>query len=184
MNLTELSDLLERSTDVLRVETLGSYLSDTDRDWLDAYLRGDPKPDAELKRAWLDRLARAAQRGHPWRRLRIIPRPVPDYVRYACEWSYVDNAAVGEEIRVMDQADWPEEVDGVVSCGDFYVADATVIAMNYDADGQFRNAEAVDEYEMWAVRHRGMAHVCWTAYSCPFDEWWADSPELHRDVTV
>lgn len=187
MNLTELSDLLERSTAVLRVETLGSYLSGTDRDWLDDYLAGRQKPDIELKRPWLDRLARAAATGRPWRRLRIIPRPVPDYVRYACEWSYVDNAAVGEEIRVLDQADWPVRAVGARRDGDFYVVTVEgrtgVIRMLYSGSGQFTAAEIEDD-QFEAVKLRDAAEVAWTAYSAPFDEWWADSPELHRDVTV
>lgn len=183
MNLTELSDVLDHTTYVLRVETLGSYLSDSDRDWLAAYLAGEPKPDIELKRPWLDRLAAAAERGHPWRRLRIVPRPVPDYVRYACEWSYVDNAAAGEEIRVMDQADWPDRVGDVEALGDFYVVDGHVIAMVYDLDGRFERADRVDD-TMLAFKHHQAAEVAWSGYSAPFEDWWSDSPELHRDVKV
>lgn len=185
MNLSELSELLERSTDVLRVETLGSYLSDSDRDWLDAYLRGDPKPDVELKRPWLDRLARAAERGHPWRRLRVIPYPTTDYFRYQCEWSYLDNTDAGEDIRVVDDVDWRHlsgSADPEFAAGDFYVADDQVVHMVYD-DGRFTRAYVETDDMLAAMYLHGTEHI-WTAYSGPFVEWWADSPELHRDVTV
>ncbi|MDN5919380.1 MAG: hypothetical protein L0I76_30500 [Pseudonocardia sp.] len=178
MNLSELSDLLERSTDVLRVETLGSYSSDSDRDWLDAYLRGEPKPDVEAKRPWLDRLARAVDRGHPWRRLRVVPQPVTDYFRYQCEWSYVDNAAAGEDIRVMDAANWPEGARSGMWVGDIYVADDTVVAMHYDHDGRFVSAEETGDAERARI-----AGGVWT-FGQSFTEWWAARPDLHRNVAV
>lgn len=182
MNITQLSDLLERSTDVLRVETLGAYRSDSDRDWFDAYLRGDPQPDVELKRPWLDRLAAAAERGHPWRRLRVIPRPVTDYFRYQCEWSYLDNTDAGEDIRVIDRDDW-RETGAAGIAGDFYIADEQVVTMHYDDDHRFVSARRETDTTLAGWLRDGTG-IAWQSGSCPFGEWWADSPELHRDVTV
>jgi hypothetical protein len=179
MNLGELSDLLERSTDVLRVETRGSYASDTDRDWLAAYLRGDPQPDVELKRAWLDRLAAAAERGHPWRRLRVIPNPITDYFRYQCEWSYLDNVAAGEQIQVISLPDWTDDH----FLDDYYLADGRIVWMYYNSNGRFTKAEA-EKDSLFEAAQRNRTEVVWQSRTSPFTEWWADSPELHRDVTV
>jgi hypothetical protein len=179
VNLTELSGVLTAATDVLRVETLDAYSSASDADMVAAYLRGDPKPDPEAKRPWLDRLAAAAERGHPWRRLRVVPRPVPDYIRYACEWGYLDNVAAGEDVRVLDAAIGPYLTEGIRQCeGDLYIADGRVITMDYGPDGAFRTANYGDP-EAWADSVEHLAHA-WVMAD-PFTDWWARNRDLHRD---
>lgn len=181
MNLGELGDLLENSTNILRVETLSRYTSASDRDWVAAYLHGEQKPDVEAKREWLDILSGHAAAGHPVRRVRVVQRPVSDYVRYSCEWSYVDNAAAGEQVRVLDEDDDdPDAADLAHLVGDFYVADDRVITMRYDADGAFVSAEVVADR---AGRMRAQAERAF-ARGRDFTEWWAANPQLHRSLVA
>lgn len=190
MNLTELSDLLSSATDVLRVETLDAYSSPSDADYLKRFRRGEPKPDPSEKQPWLDRLAAAAERGHPWRRLRVVSRPVPEYVRYACEWGYVDNVAAGEDVRVLDQArsgqgsrDYRAELR---LAGDLLLVDGNLIDMAYSANGEFLSALGqVDQSPHNTARRNSASRIGggWNR-AIPFTDWWADNPHLHRDLSA
>lgn len=176
MNLSELSDLLGRARSVLRVEARGRYVSDSDQDWLRRFLQGEPQPDVELKRPWLDRLTAAARAGAPWRRLRIIPDPPTDYLRYQLAWSYPDNLAAGELVRAVEHADWVR-LGGPLP--DFYVVDERVVVMVYGDDDRFRHAIEMTDPPM-ATALRGAAEQAWQARSRPVGAWWADHPDLHR----
>lgn len=177
MNLHELSELLGKSTEVLRVETLDAYSSASDGDMVTRYFAGVPKPDTAEKAPWLDRLRAARDDGHPWRRLRLVPRPVPAYLRYAAEWGYVDNVRAGEDVRVLDQDHAPDEFGKLRSAGDFYVVDGDVIKMKYTSDGALEHAYrssmpgrlSMEAYEVYA-------------WAVPFDDWWSTNVDLHRDL--
>lgn len=178
MDQQALGSHFDAATDVLRVEARDFYASSSDFDWPAAYLRGDPPPDIEAKRPWLDRLAAAARSGRPRRRLRAVARPVPDYVRYSAEWGYVDNVAAGEHIKILDMAARPEGYHSASSIGDVYIVDGDVIAMNYDERGRFQYAEQTRDPERARI-----ASELW-AFGQDFTEWWAANPDLHRDVQV
>lgn len=173
MNEDELVAAVNAATDVLRVETLDAYDADSDADFVDRYLGGAPKPDPSEKATWLGLIRAAAERGHPWRRLRLVQRPVSDYVRYACEWGYVDNVAAGEDVRVIDSHWFPTKARGIRRYGDSYVLDGRVLRMAYDRDGRFISATT-------QPRMSG-EHWAWP-FATPFTEWWAANPDLHRDA--
>lgn len=178
MNLTELSDLLSSATDVLRVETLDGYSSPSDADYLERFRAGEPKPDPSEKQPWLDRLAAAAERGHPWRRLRVVSRPVSEYVKYSAEFGYVDNVAAGEDVRVIDQLYAPGRCERLRRLGDFYVTDRDVLFMEYDSNGAFKSA--VKRTSGHRVTARLEARHVDRAPS--FSDWWAANPDLHRSL--
>ncbi len=179
MNLTELSDLLSSATDVLRVETLDAYSSASDADYLALFRAGEPKPDPSEKQPWLDRLATGGERGHPWGRLRVVSRPVSEYVRYACEWGYVDNVAAGEDVRVLDSDQWSTAVRHLRDDGDLYIVDHRVFGMAYDETGAFRYA--YEQQSGGRADQRDAARY-FTTLATPFAEWWADNPGLHRQL--
>ncbi|WP_158228237.1 DUF6879 family protein [Pseudonocardia sp. MH-G8] len=164
--------------DLIRVETLGRYVSASDGVELDRYLAGEPEPDRAAKAGWLDRIGSDTAGGRVWRRLRLVPVPITDYVRYACEWGYTDNTAAGEQVRVLDLADAPGGAHVLAAVGDFYLLDDShVAAMHYDAAGAFVRAEIVDE--PFVEIYRAAARAGW-AISELFDEWWPRHPEHHR----
>lgn len=177
MNLTELSATIAAATDALRVETLERYASSSDHDWVAAYLRGDPPPDPAAKQGWLNRLSARRDNGHPQQRLRVVPRPVSDYVRYACEWGYLDNTAAGEDIRVLDEAE--DYIEQITVLGDYWVLDGRVYAMRYDTDGAFVSADEVTGAD--AEVYLSKLHYGWK-HGTPFSDWWTDNPSLHRDA--
>lgn len=180
MNADELFDLVTSGTEVLRVETLDGYDAESDVDFVDRFLAGAPKPDPAAKATWLGLISAAAERGHPWRRLRVVNRPVTDYVRYACEWGYTDNVAAGEDVRVQDAADDPVAADLRRYVGDFYVVDGKVVAMDYDRpSGRFREAHPVND-RIGRMRRRAERDF---ESARPFSQWWADNIDLHRTLT-
>lgn len=180
MNADELFEVVTSGVDVLRVETLDAYDAESDADFVDRFLEGAAKPDPAEKATWLGLISAAAERGHPWRRLRVINRPVTDYVRYACEWGYTDNVAAGEDVRVFDGADDPVGADLRRYVGDFYVVDKRVIEMRYDRPtGRFIEARQVTD--RFSRMRRGAERDF--AGAQPFTQWWAAHPELHRDLS-
>lgn len=178
MNEDQLAEAVFAATDVFRVEALPAFCVDSDQDWLDLYVNGGDKPDAELKRPWLDRITAAAQRGSPWRRLRVIHDPVTDYERYQVEWSYFDNAAAGETIRVVDYADWIEGARSGMWVGETYFLDGRVIELRYDEDGRFLRAEETGDRERAQI-----ADNLW-AFARPLRDWWDARTDLHRSVSA
>lgn len=175
MNLTELAAEIDAATDVLRVETLDAYASSSDHDWVAAYLRGDEPPDPGPKQPWLDKLTARRDAGHPQQRLRIVNRPVSDYLRYASEWGYLDNALAGEDIRVVDEDHAPAAVRRFRKLGDLYVLDGRVLRMHYDDTGAFQHAYPVTMPDRLIRAARETF-----AWAVPFSDWWAVNPDLQR----
>jgi len=180
MNLRELGAFLtERHThDLLRVETLGSYASTSDGAEFDRYRAGEPEPDRAAKTAWLDRLRTDTESGRVWRRLRVVQPPLTDYVRYSCEWGYTDNAAAGEQVRVLDLSVSPPGSAILLGIRDFYLLDDVhAAAMSYDRTGAFTGAEPITD--PFVDVYRTAARVGWQLGE-PFDHWWKRHPEHHR----
>lgn len=168
--------------DLIRVETLGRYVSASDGVEFDRYLAGEPERDRAAKAAWLDRIRSDTAERRAWRRIRLVPTPVTDYVRYSCEWGYTDNTAAGEQVRVLDVTAAPAGADVLAAVGDFYLVDgAHVAAMRYDAAGAFVRAEVIDD--PIADIYRIAARTAWTI-SEPFEQWWPRHPEHHRVVVA
>jgi hypothetical protein len=184
LDLAGLADFIaaHHRRDLIRVETLGRYVSASDGVEFHRYLAGEPEPDRAGKAAWLGRIRSDAGGGRAWRRLRLVPTPMTDYVRYSCEWGYTDNAAAGEQVRVLDLANAPRGVEVLAAIGDFYLLDDThVAAMCYDADGAFVRAEVVDD--PIAEVYRAAARAAWASAEL-FEEWWSRHPEHHRTAAA
>ena len=184
LDLRELAAFLgeHHHRDLLRVETLDRYSSASDGAEFDRYRAGEPEPDRAAKTAWLDRIRIDTEAGRVWRRLRVVQPPLTDYVRYSCEWGYTDNAAAGEEVRLLDLSTVSPGASVLLGIGDYYLLDAShAAAMRYDSTGTFTGAEPVtgpvtDIY-------RAAAQVGWQLAE-PFEQWWNRHPEHHRSPAV
>lgn len=171
-----------RRHDLVRVETLGWYVSASDGTELDRFLAGEPEPDRRSKAAWLERIRTDTRAGRAWRRIRIVEHPPTAYVRYSCEWGYTDNSAAGEQVRMLDLADAQAGAGALVDLGDFYlIDDAHVVAMRYDPSGAFAGAEPIGD--PFADVYRSAARAGWAAAE-PFDRWWPRHPEYHRSAVL
>jgi hypothetical protein len=168
--------------DLVRVESLGWYVSTSDGAELDRYLAGEREPDRASKAAWLDRIRSDTAAGRAWRRLRIVEHPPTDYVRYSCEWGYTDNSAAGEQVRMLDLTDAQVGAGVLVDLGDFYLLDDVhVVAMRYDDSGAFTGAEPIKG--PFSDVYRAAARAGW-AVAEPFGRWWPRHPEYHRSAVL
>ena len=81
-------------------------------------------------------------------RVRVVRRPLSDYIRLEFDWGYPDNIAAGEDIRILelvgdDRLPFVPEPDRGY---DFWCFDrVTVVRLEYDGAGQFiRPVDASD----------------------------------------
>lgn len=172
--------IVERhTTDLYRVETLPSYDAASDGGDYQRYLLGEPRPTSAAKQTWLDRLRADTAAGRCWRRAHVLELPLSDYLRYECEWGYTDNAAHGEDVRILVVG--AAAMRGVTAVGDFFVVDGQhVIRSEYDVHGRFVGAEELPETADAATARRALAEVVWDL-AVPFVDWWRAHPEYHRD---
>jgi hypothetical protein len=55
------------------------------------------QPPADYRYGWLDTMAEARKAG---KTVRVVRRPLTDYIRYEFAWGFVYNGEAGEDIRV------------------------------------------------------------------------------------
>ncbi len=130
--------------------------------------RASEKPPADYHYGWLDTVADAIRAGKTMRRVRVVRRPLPDYIWYEFEWGFVYNVAAGEDIRVLDLTDQPalELPDH-----DFWLFDESIVVkMLYRPDGTQIGRELVEHPDTDAyLRCRDAA---WQS-AVPFGQYWA-----------
>ncbi|MGH3898932.1 MAG: DUF6879 family protein [Pseudonocardiaceae bacterium] len=160
--------------DLFRLETLPFYNAASDDDDFLRYLRGEPAPTAEAKQPWLDRIRADVAAGRAWRRVHAVTHPLPDYVRYECEWGYVPNTAAGEQVRIA------ELTPALAQVGDFFVLDGEhVVRSRYDSECRFVGAEVDDPGS--AAPLVALAELLWSQ-ATDFTTWWNAHPSYHRDT--
>lgn len=163
-----------RQGELFRLETLPYYAAESDAPEYRAWLRGEPGPDLDGKRDWLQGIADDTDAGRPWRRVRIVRGPLSEYEQYEMAWCYGPNAAAGEQIRVLDLAEVPLSLPEV---GDFFVMDgSTAIRMHYDRTGALLGAEIV---QSGAAAYVALRALLWHVAE-PFGTWWARHPRYAR----
>ncbi len=150
-----------------RLELHPVYTMPGEADELRRFLAGE-KPPTDYRYGWLDTVAAAEAVGKSMRRVRVVRRPLTDYIRYEFEWGFVYNVAAGEDIRVMDLTDHagPELPDH-----DFWLFDdSTVVRLLYRLDGTQIGRELVEDPDLEAyLRYRDAA---WEE-AVPFPDYWA-----------
>lgn len=180
LDLDGLADFVghHHTRDLFRLETLRYYDVASDGDDYRRYLRGEPTPTATAKQSWLDRLQADVAAGRAWRRVHALTTPLSDYLRYECEWTYTDNVAAGQDVRVVRVID--NAGDALLSVGDFFVIDGEhVVCSHYDRAGLFVNAAVVTDSAA-KVPYIALADVIWRTAQA-FTDWWQQHPEYHRN---
>jgi hypothetical protein len=171
--LGEFLETAERS--LFRLETLASYDVGSDGGDFDRYLRGEPEPDMERKRAWHKVLQTDKARGVRNWRVHVLRSPLSPYLRYECEWGYAFNAPY-EDIGILDLAEVSRPA-GLVG-HDFWLVDERAAArMYYDDDGRYLGAGIVPATDV--PRYRAARDASWKA-AVPFPDYWASHPQYHR----
>ena len=150
-----------------RLELHPVYTMPGEADELRRFLAGE-KPPSGYHYGWLDTVASAMAAGKTMRRVRVVTRPLTDYVRYEFEWGFVYNVHAGEDIRILD-------VTGGPSPGlpdhDFWLFDeSAVVNLLYRPDGTQIGRELVQDPDIAAyLRYRDAA---WQD-AVPFRDYWA-----------
>lgn len=162
-----------------RLETLDAYEVPSDGGDPARYLRGEPDPDPERKGAWLTRLREERAAGKARQRVHVLTGPLTNYLRYECEWGYVPNVAVGEDVRILDLAERPRPAELDIDHDFWLLDDEVAIRMYYDDAKRFTGAEVVAEAEL--PRYRAARDAALAAAE-PFTDYWQRHLEYHRSV--
>jgi hypothetical protein len=157
----------ERSA--FRLELHPIYTMPGEADELRRFRAGE-QPPGDYHYGWLDIVADARKAGRTMRRVRIVRRPLTDYIQYEFAWGFVYNVAAGEDIRVLDVADraGPDLPDH-----DFWLFDeSTVVKMLYRPDGTQEGRELVEHPDLGV--YLNWRDVTWEQ-AVPFLDYWQDA---------
>ena len=162
-----------------RLETLPVYDVPEEASELRGYLSGEPPP-ANLgsgdDTAWRRTIRAATPAGKQFSRVRVVRSPIGDYLRYECEWGYVFNERLGEDIRILDLAEI--SYDGPLMPYDFWLFDdATGVRMHYTDGGSYLGADLVPSADLNELRACRDAS---TTAAVPFGHYWQAHPEYRR----
>ena len=149
-----------------RLEQHPVYTMPGEADELRRFRAGE-KPPEGYHYSWLDTMAEARRAGKSVRRVRIVSRPLSDYIRYEFEWGFVYNVAAGEDIRVRDLTDQPGPP---LPEHDFWLFDeTTVVKLLYRPDGTQIGRELVEAPDLDA--YLSWRDAVWQA-AIPFGDYW------------
>jgi len=155
------------ASSAFRLELHQIYTMPGEADELRRFQAGEQPPPG-YHYGWLDRMAEASQAGKTVQRVRVVRRPLTDYIRYEFAWGFVYNVDAGEDIRVLDLTDQsgPDLPDH-----DFWLFDdTTVVKLLYRPDGTQEGRELLQDPDLEAyLRCRDAA---WQA-AVPFRDYWA-----------
>ncbi|MGH3694898.1 MAG: DUF6879 family protein [Pseudonocardiaceae bacterium] len=166
---------------VFRLETLQSYRSARDRDLLNRFVAGEPKPPDPAKARWTSMIASNVQSGKTVQRVHVVREPLTDYLRFELTWGYEPNVAVGEDVRIIaiGQNSWPADLPQ----HDFWLFDsAELYDMHYDDDQVWLGAGHVTDPKriVDACRWRDAA----LHYGTPWSVYVHTKPELAHHLSV
>jgi uncharacterized protein DUF6879 len=136
-----------------RLETLSRYDVPAEAAALRDFLAGAPKPSPDPDDlAWQANIRAHAVAGRDMQRVHLIRGPLTDYLRFEIEWGYPDNAAAGEDIRILHVAEGELPDLGDV---DFWLFDdSTLVLMRYDEQGCWLGADLADPAVLPEYRRR------------------------------
>lgn len=137
-----------RST-AFRLETLQHYDAPAEYERIAAFREGGPLPERSPRTSpWLHRLAETTAEGKRWSRVRIVERPLSEYVRFELV-TYLESQRAGEDIHLTDRQAHPGLQD---LRADFWLFDAetsqpVAALMEYDQQGRYLGAAVTSDPE-------------------------------------
>jgi hypothetical protein len=138
-----LFDTFTRHT--FRLEALQAYAVSAEDARLRAFREGTPRPERSVRTdPWLRRIAVSTAEGKSWSRVHLVHHPLSEYLRYELV-SYIESQAVGEQIGIVDLAEYP-----LLGGPDFWLFDwgtdhAQAVVMHYSPDGRIQEREHVTD---------------------------------------
>lgn len=150
-----------------RLELRQIYTMPGEADELRRFRAGE-QPPADYHYGWLDRMAEARQAGKTVRRVRVVRRPLTDYIQYEFAWGFVYNVEAGEDIRVLDLTD---QLGPKLPDHDFWLFDdTTVVKLLYRPDGTQIGRELLADPDLGV--YLAWRDAAWQA-AVPFRDYWA-----------
>ena len=132
-----------------RLETLPAYAVDEETESFRAWKEGQPAPPWQLDRDWCRLVAEATAAGKRMHRVRVVRRPLSEYVRFELDWGYPQNVEAGEDIRILElgRDDQLPAIPEPERGYDYWCFDAvTVVRLEYDGTGRFVGVVGASEH--------------------------------------
>ena len=133
MTPEELGKLFESfRSSAFRLECLPAYAvtEDDEAQAFHQWLRGEQA--SEKEREWPKLVASAVAAGKSMQRVRLVPEPPSQYLRFQMAWGYPANVAAGEDIRMLDH-----EPPGLLKVDFWLFDDEVAVVLEYDDQGRF-----------------------------------------------
>lgn len=154
----------------VRLETRDRYAMADEAEPCRRFLAGAPVP-IEWFSPWLDLVSRAVSDGKRFRRVRVVPEPLTDYLRFEL-WLCQFNVEAGEDIAYVD-SDIAAAL--LLPPYDYWLFDNERLArMHFDRAGHLLGAEIVTDPD--AVDHHGRAWETAYAGATPYRQYAAHHP--------
>ncbi|WP_101389784.1 DUF6879 family protein [Streptomyces sp. TLI_146] len=148
-----------------RLETLPQYLMPHEEAEIQAFRDGKRIDLQSYRSGYTDRIKRQHAEGRTNGRVRILTRPLSEYLRFEFSRYYEPHVLAGEDIRILDVTD---RENPLVDVQDFWLFDrSTVVLMNYGPDGRQISREL---YEGDPAPFLAYQHIAVTE-SVPFSEY-------------
>ena len=131
----------ERS--VFRLEAIPVYKVPEDLILFEKWKQGRLELDARSKE-WLKNLKKTSQRGVKIQRVRVVPLPLSDYIRYEIDF-WKNSVKCGEEILSLKSKDYGKIIKNLdFTPKDFWMFDdKALIIFLYDSRGDFVREESI-----------------------------------------
>ncbi len=150
-----------------RLETRTAYNIDYEAAEYQRFLAGKPRNVYPAFKAWLDMIKTATVERKRFARVRVVPDPLTEYLRFeaaGCRF----NVGAGEDIRYLD-ADRADEL-GLPRNDDFWLFDSIRIArLHFDDDDRPLGAELIDD-PVQVVEANRLRDAAWH-YAVPYTTW-------------
>jgi len=153
-----------------RLELRQVYTMPGEADELRRFQAGE-LPPAGYHYGWLDTVASARRAGKTMRRVRVVQRPLTDYVRYEFTWGFAYNVQAGEDIRILDVTDRRAPA---LPDHDFWLFDdSQLVRLLYRPDGTQIGRELAQAPDL--AEYRAWRDAAWEG-AVPFRDYWQDAP--------
>lgn len=141
------------TTTAFRLEVQPVYAVANERESVDEFLAGEPRPVTEFAfyAEWLDRIRSVTSQGKRVERIRVLDEPPTDYQRWEI-WSGQYNIAAGETIRYLNRSHALKV--GVPVTDDWWIFDSQHVAlMRFAPAGEPLGGEIISDRTI-VSRHR------------------------------
>jgi hypothetical protein len=163
-----------------RLETRDRYDIPGERESFQRFLAGEPDDPDELilRDRWLSNLRTATAAGKRFERVRVVPEPLTDYLRFEVRGTRY-NVDFGEDVRYVHR----NQANALgLPAHDFWVFDSSrLVLMYFTADNRHLGSELITEPEM-VQRHERWLDLAFE-HATPHRQYLAEDPSREDPAT-